>query len=177
MLFDSQMETLVFGIALGDVLRNAVVLGFSGLLIAAAVTDLRRFIIPNSLVVALLALWPVWVALNGFAPVGAALLSALAVFLLGAGLFSFGFMGGGDVKLLTVLALWAGMDGLDGLIVLLLLTSVAGGALSILWLSSWRHKIAPLIGWAEGLRDNKHIPYGVAIAAGGFSVTKRLWIG
>ena len=177
MIFDSQTETLVFGIALGDILRHAVVLGFSGLLVAAAVTDLRRFIIPNSLVVALLALWPVWVALSGFPPVGGAVLSALAVFVLGAGFFVLGFMGGGDVKLLTVLALWAGMDGLEGLMVLLLLTSVAGGALSILWLSRWRPRIAPLIGWAEGLRDNKHIPYGVAIAAGGLTVAKRLWIG
>ena len=172
MIIDSQMETLVFGFELGDIFRHIVVLGFSGLLIAAAVTDLRRFLIPNSLVVALLALWPFWVALSGFPPIGGALLCALAVFILGAGLFTFGFMGGGDVKLLTVLALWAGMDGL-----LLLLTSVAGGALSVLWVSRWRHRIAPLIGWAEGLRDNKHIPYGVAIAAGGLSVAKRLWIG
>ncbi|MEX2618082.1 MAG: prepilin peptidase [Alphaproteobacteria bacterium] len=177
MIFDSQTETLVFGVAVGDIFRYAVVLGFSGLLIAAAVTDLRRFIIPNSLVVALLALWPFSVALSGFPPVGGALLCALAVFVLAAGLFMVGFMGGGDVKLLTVLALWAGMDGVEGLFVMLLLTSVAGGALSVLWVSRWRPRIAPLIGWAEGLRDNRHIPYGVAIAAGGLTVARRLWVG
>lgn len=177
MIFDSQTETLFSGVAPGDIFRYAVVLGFSGLLIAAAVTDLRRFIIPNSLVVALLALWPFWIALSGFPPVGGALLCALAVFVLGAGMFMFGLMGGGDVKLLTVLALWAGMDGLEGLIVMLLLTSVAGGALSVLWVSPLRHRIAPLFGWADGLRDNKQVPYGVAIAAGGLTVARRLWIG
>ena len=156
MIADNMLQTLVFGVDLGTLLRHAIILIFSGLLIAAAVIDLRRFIIPNTLVVTLLALWPFWAIVNG------------------AVLFALGLMGGGDVKLLTVLALWAGLDGLLGLA---LLISVAGGILSIFWVSRWRMKIAVLIGWADGLRNNKQIPYGVAIAAGGLSVARRLWIG
>ena len=174
MIADNMLQTLVFGVDLGTLLRHAIILIFSGLLIAAAVIDLRRFIIPNTLVVTLLALWPFWAIVNGAGPIGYTLLGALLMFGVGAVLFALGLMGGGDVKLLTVLALWAGLDGLLGLA---LLISVAGGILSIFWVSRWRMKIAVLIGWADGLRNNKQIPYGVAIAAGGLAVARRLWIG
>lgn len=166
-------QSFTGGLAGTDILRIFLILLYIGLLASAAVIDLRRFIIPNSLVVALLGLWPVWVAVTGAGPVAHTLIGAGAVFALCIVFYSCGVMGGGDAKLLTVLALWAGPSGLFALI---LYTSIAGGVLSIFWMLPVRAKLAPVIGWAEGLRDNKHIPYGVAIAAGGLLTATQLWI-
>lgn len=173
MFADPQTGFTIAGLAYDALLRNLVVFVFMGLLVSAAIVDLRRFIIPDTIVVALLALWPVWVALNGLGPIGYTLLGGGVMFALGLILFAFGLMGGGDVKLLTVLALWAEPAGLPALI---FYTSLAGGFLSIYWLLPLRRLVAPLIGWAEGQRNNKQIPYGVAIAAGGLTIAHRLWV-
>ncbi len=173
MFTDPYSESVAAGFALSPLLRNAIVVIFAGLLAAAAITDLRRFIIPDAIVVGLLALWPIWVVMNGPGPIGFVLLGAAAVFLLGVALFAFGFMGGGDVKLMTVLALWAEPAGVP---TFLFFTSLAGGVLSICWMLPLRHLVAPVIGWTEGQRDNKQIPYGVAIAVGGFAIAQRLWV-
>lgn len=171
---EPQTETLAAEMAFGALSRHAVILVFVGFLAAAAIIDLRRFIIPDAIVVALLGLWPLWVVLNGHNPIGFTLLGAAVTFAFGVILFAFGLMGGGDVKLMTVVALWAEPAGLPGF---LLYTSIAGGMLSIYWLKPVRSYIAPIIGWTEGLRDNKQIPYGVAIAVGGLTVARRLWAG
>jgi prepilin peptidase CpaA len=174
MFLDGQAETLIFGVEAGVLLRNAILTAFAGLLIAAAISDLRRFIIPNTLVVCLLVLWPFWVIASGTESVGYAAIGALGTFLLGALMFSCRLMGGGDVKLLTVLALWSGLEGLVGLI---LVISIAGGLLSIFFMSGRREMLAALLRWPEGLRDNKQIPYGVAIAVGGLVIVRQHWIG
>jgi len=174
MFFDGQLETLVFGVELGVILRGVILLIYAALLVAIAITDLRLFIIPNSLVIALLALWPFWVVVSGVDSLGYTLLGAVGVFLLGAVLFSFRLMGGGDVKLLTVLALWS---GLNGLLALILVISIAGGFLSLLWLNRGRAMFAMAVNWMGGMRDNKQIPYGVAIAVGGLLIGRGLWLG
>lgn len=174
MLTDPHSESVAAVVAFDAMLRSLVVLAFLGLLLSAAVIDLRRFVIPDAVVVGLLGLWPTWIALNGFGPVGFTILGAAAMFLLGLALFAGGLMGGGDVKLLTVLSLWAEPSGL---LMFLLVTSVAGGLLSIVWLLPLRRLMAPVVGWSEGLRDNKQIPYGVAIAIGGLTIAHRLWAG
>jgi len=174
MLADPQTVSATSDLALDASLRKAMLVVFAGLIVAAAAIDLRRFIIPDTIVVALLGLWPIWVVLSGHNSIGYTLFGAAGMFVLGIACFSFGFMGGGDVKLLTVIALWAEPGGLPGFI---LITSIAGGLLSICWLLPMRRLVAPVIGWGEGLRDNKQIPYGVAIAAGGIAVARRLWVG
>ncbi|NKB59908.1 MAG: hypothetical protein GKS00_26660 [Alphaproteobacteria bacterium] len=174
MLTDPHSETVAAVVAFDALLRDLVVLVFTGLLLSAAVVDLRRFVIPDAIVVGLLGLWPIWMVLNGLGPVGFTILGAVAMFLIGIALFAGGLMGGGDVKLLAVLALWAEPAGLPAF---LLITSVAGGLLSIFWLLPVRRLMAPVIGWSEGMRDNKQIPYGVAIAVGGLTIAQRLWVG
>lgn len=174
MFADPQTGFTIAGMANDALPRNLVVILFMALLVSAAIVDLRRFIIPDPIVVGLLALWPVWVALNGLGPIGYTLLGAAAMFALGLVLFAFGLMGGGDVKLMTVLALWVEPSGLFTFIYY---TSLAGGLLSIFWLLPLRRLVAPMIGWAEGQRNNKQIPYGVAIAAGGLAISSRLWVG
>lgn len=83
---------------------------------------------------------------------------ALAAFAVLAAMFAARMMGGGDVKLLTALALWVSpMQFLQ----LLLIMALAGGALTII-----------VIAWHTARRQRERIavPYGVAIAVGG------LWV-
>lgn len=174
MFIETLADTTIGGVALDDLLRSLMVLAYAGLLVTAAIFDLRRFIIPDSVSVGLLGLWPFWVVLNGAGPVGFILLGAAIIFVLGIIFFAFGFMGGGDVKLITVLALWAEPAGLP---LLIFYISIAGALLSVYWCMPLRRYIAPLIGWTAGLRNNKQIPYGVAIAVGGLVVAQRHWLG
>ncbi len=126
-------------------------------LLVAAFTDLRRRQIDNWLNAAIALGAPAFWLASGISPVdiGYQLAVAVAAFAVLAGLFAMGAMGGGDVKLLTVLALWVSPMWFMRL---LLVMSVVGGVLTIafaLWHITRRRtgKIA--------------IPYGVAIACAG----------
>jgi prepilin peptidase CpaA len=138
--------------------------GFAGLMLAAAVEDLRRLVIPNSVVLALCTLWPLQLAsaphISLSASAGDALCAA-AVFAAGALLFSRGLMGGGDVKLLTAATLWAGSGRTP---TLLIVTAVLGGLLTLALLSplALRAVFAPAA--AVGAAKRMPVPYGVAIA-------------
>ncbi|MGI9492229.1 MAG: prepilin peptidase, partial [Geminicoccaceae bacterium] len=116
-------------------------------------------------------------------------------FMIGFILFAFNLMGGGDVKLMSGLALWAGVD----LVALfLVITGLAGGVMSLCVLLFRRLAEHPLVivfwsmasvmiahrlgisfpskgleGGARRLEEDPtagSLPYGVAIAAGGFVV-------
>jgi prepilin peptidase CpaA len=145
---------------------------FAALMAIAAVEDFRRLVIPNRVVLGLLLLWPVDLAIPPAATASAAVEAiggALAVFLCGSLLFSQGFLGGGDVKLMTAAALWAGAARLPAL---LLLTGVFGGALSLLVLARLGGRIGAVRRAAPGQTEPaalaaraKPVPYGMAIAA------------
>ena len=149
-----------------------------GLVLAAAIGDVKSYRIPNAFSLGLLALYPFF-ALT--APYPVALLASLgvmaAVLAVGFVVFSLRVMGGGDVKLMTALSLFAG----PGLIMdLMLVTAVAGGAISIVFLSrSARFALASAFDQvgSRTLRDAllaDVIPYGVAIAAGAVFLALRL---
>ena len=130
-------------------------------MVVAAVGDWRSRIIPNWLngTIALLAI-PYWWSI-GLSPwPGAALQIGLAaaVFGLFAIAFHFGAMGGGDVKMAAALALWLPFAGV---VKLLAVMSIAGGILTVAMLAA--HRMAKSEGQPE-------IPYGIAIAFGGFWV-------
>jgi prepilin peptidase CpaA len=146
-----------------------VILLFTAVMAVAAFEDFRRFVIPNLLPIVLCALWPVYFA---FAPsfYGAAtsIGCALAVFLVGAVLFARGWLGGGDVKLLTAATLWAGPAGTPAL---LMLTGVLGGALALFLLMPFGSQITmairallgqPPVSTERGMATP--VPYGIAIA-------------
>jgi hypothetical protein len=87
------------------------------ILVIAAVIDVRTFTISNwlNLCVALLApvyWWSVSLPLWPDAPVQLA--AAAIVFVILAGAFHFGMMGGGDVKLAAALALWFSPPEISG---------------------------------------------------------------
>jgi prepilin peptidase CpaA len=131
----------------------------AAMLIVAATGDWRRRIIPNRLNAAIaLSAIPFWwmSGLSLWPDVAVQLAVAAGVFFLFALAYRFGAMGGGDVKMVTALALW-----LPPLAVLKLLVimSLAGGALTVAMIARQR------LSKAQGPLE---IPYGVAIAFGGF---------
>ena len=131
------------------------------LMVAAAISDLRSRTISNELnaAIALLAI-PFWIAsgLAAWPDVPIQFGAAFAVFLVFAGLFAIGAMGGGDVKLLAALALWIRPDWFLQLIVIM---ALLGGLLTIVF-GAWHI--------ARRRRDKIAIPYGIAISAAG------LWV-
>jgi prepilin peptidase CpaA len=126
-------------------------------LVFAAFTDLRRRQIDNWLNAAIALGAPLFWLASGMSlgDVGIQLAVAAAAFAVLAGLFAMGWMGGGDVKLLTALALWIEPTGFMRLLVIM---ALLGGLLTIIF-----------GGWHIA-RRNKHkiaVPYGIAIAAAG----------
>ena len=167
---------------------------FLSMLGLAAFKDLRERRIPNRLTAGLALLYPVYVVVSPV-PVAwpAALGIAIAVFLVGLGLFARDLIGGGDVKLIAAVSLWAGPEHF---VLFMLITTLTGGALSVLslWYRRWggviEAHLAALglaaIGGLGGIVSEAPrsvttaapqpatLPYGVAIAAGGIAVVIQL---
>jgi len=151
---------------------------FAAVMAAAAFEDFRRLVIPNLLPIVLCALWPVYFYLVAGLAWYAALVAigcAAAVFIGGAVLFAFGYLGGGDVKLLGAAALWAGPAGTPTLLVL---TAVLGGVLALFLLIPFGGRLVaaarrtlgqPSIQPDRGLATP--VPYGIAIAGAALLVT------
>ena len=172
----------VFALAMTLDPQAIVVAAFVVVMAAAAFEDFRRLVIPNLLPITLFALWPIYFAAapslyGGLAAIGC----ALAVFLGGAVLFARGYLGGGDVKLLSAATLWAGPAGTPEL---LMLTGVLGGALALFLLMPLGGHLAsaargmlgqPPIDTGRGLA--MPVPYGVAIAGAALIVTLHPYIG
>lgn len=142
--------------------------GLAVALTVAAATDLRARIIPDSVPLAILALFGVR-ALLGEAPdwpwhlaVGA------GVFAVCLALFARGWLGGGDAKLIPAVALWAGPDRLA---LFLLAMTLAGGVLALVMLA--RRRLAGGEDRTESPQD-RELPYALAIAGGGAAL---LWAG
>jgi prepilin peptidase CpaA len=138
--------------------------------LAAAVLDVASFTIPNRLTAALAILF-LPAALFAHLPLGvisACLLTGAAALAIGVGLFAAGLCGGGDAKLIAACALWLSWQAM---VPFLLVTSLTGGLLGIAVILARR--TMPEAAVAAGpawlgrlLGPQKHLPYGVAIAAG-----------
>lgn len=151
-----------------------IVWGFSGLLIWAALSDLGTFTIPNRVTLSILLLYPAyWFALDQSFDLLPALLVAAIVFAAGALLFAAHFMGGGDVKLLAVVALWAGPDLV---LPFLLLTALVGGVLGLMLLTPLGNRLPQPAGPAAmpKRRSRRPMPYGIAISVAGLFVATQL---
>ena len=141
------------------VFADLLVAILAAMLIVAAAGDLRTRTIPNWLngAIALGAI-PFWAAsgMTLWPEIALQIGIAAAVFGLFAIAFRFGAMGGGDVKMVAAIALWLSAEAVLKLLVIM---SLAGGVLTVVMLV--RHRLA---------KSGKEleIPYGVAIAFGGF---------
>jgi len=146
---------------MSGVIANFLIAILAAMLIVAVVGDLRTRTIPNWLnaAIALCAI-PFWwfSGLSLWPDVALHIAVAALVFAIFALAFHLGAMGGGDVKLIAAIALWLSPVAV---IKLLVIMSLAGGVLTLAMLV--RHK------WAKSAAPLE-IPYGVAIALGGFWV-------
>lgn len=141
----------------GEYLSYGLLAALAIALLVAAFTDLRRRQIDNKLNAAIALAAPLFWITSGLtlADIGYQLITALAAFVVLAGLFALRAMGGGDVKLLTALALWIAPLWF---LRLLLVMAVLGGLLTVVF-GAWHI--------ARRRRDKIAIPYGVAIAGAG----------
>ena len=146
---------------------DLLLLVLAATLVAAAVIDVRTFTISNRLTLAVALGAPFYwmsVALSPWPGMAVQLAAGGIVFLLFAGAFYAGMMGGGDVKLAAGLALWFSPFATFKFLVL---TSIAGGVLTLVVLA-WHH--------ARKREGRPEIPYGVAIAFGGLAILAQRFL-
>jgi prepilin peptidase CpaA len=136
------------------------------------ICDIKSLKIPNAVSVIVLALFFLnwWVAAPADDLTKHLIVAGAALFL-GFGIYVAGFMGAGDIKLITVLMLWAGTR--DGFAFLIAMTLIGGVFASLLLISRKSMAVWPstqdyipsrrLRMWAQrGI-----FPYGIAICTAG----------
>lgn len=161
----------------------------------AAWLDVRQRRIPNGITAAVALLGLAFAMAGGFAAGSAALAASAVVLAIGIAVWRLGWLGGGDVKLVAALSLWAGPAHLGEL---LLVVALAGGALAVVVGATRQPAVAPILAClAFELRRlvpvpptrpacsmahvavpadaaANSVPYGVAIALGGAWLLHRL---
>lgn len=136
-------------------------LAVTGVLIGAAVQDLRTRTISNGWPIAIIILFAIAYASGGISGSIAAHALHFAVALTaGIGLFALGWFGGGDAKLYAAIALW--FDISRGLY-LFFCVAIAGVALAAIHLATRMFQTQETR--ARAIREGK-IAYGIAIALG-----------
>lgn len=148
------------------IMETGAYIALAGILVTAAISDLRERRIANRLPLLVSALFVVAATARLMAgdTVTSAFLwplaTGLVIFLIGLAGFAAGAMGGGDVKLLAATALMAGPAFA---VPMIFYTAVAGGLVAL-----------ALLVWQRTSRSTSpnafKVPYGVAIMAGG------LWV-
>lgn len=109
-----------------EFLANAVLVVTATVLFYAAMTDLREFKIRNNLVLALACLYALYVVLAGepWTQVLWHIGFALVMFVVLLAFYAQNWLGGGDVKILTVCFLWVGITYALPFTILLLIFAV-----------------------------------------------------
>ncbi len=151
----------------------------------AAYSDLTRYLLPNRLCLAAAALYPVFLLAIHWDGYGMTLhdilmsvVIAIVVFAVCAGFFALNIMGGGDVKLIPIVALWAGSAHI---LPYLFITSVVGGliAMAIIIINrinmSKYYKSSENINLCMAEKKISAVPYGIGIAIGGLFVAYQLF--
>jgi prepilin peptidase CpaA len=142
---------------------------FVGSLIAASITDIVWLRIPNWIPACVVALFLVAAVAEprSLAWWGSHLGAGGIVLLVGIGVFAWGKIGGGDVKLLAGVALWFGLAQLPAL---LLAIGVVGGVVSIACVVLRGFGSGAILEYfgmrAVALEKGQGVPYAVAIGAG-----------
>lgn len=165
---------MVYDATIGQV----VLLAAGAVLVTAAAQDFLDYLIPNRLVLALVALYPIYALSTGGAGWIGDVLVGVAVLIVGITLFAFRFIGGGDAKFLAATALWAGPSLIFPFLVL---TALAGGALAVAMLSYGRlAAIVPVLPrvfpQSVSPLGRQQMAYGVAIAIGGLFVISQRFL-
>ncbi len=143
---------------------------FPILVVFAGVSDLLTMTIPNRVSVLLVAAFVVLGFMAGLSPAdwGYHALGGAVVFVACFAMFGLGWMGGGDAKVASAIALWFGFG--PELLSFVIMTAIYGMILTLGLLFFKRIPALPLImaqtHWISRLHDTRTgIPYGIAIAA------------
>ncbi len=164
---------------LDQLLLAGILITFPAAMAFAAASDLVSMTISNRISLGLIAAFFVLALLTGmnFEQISWHVLAGAILLLAGFAMFSFGWIGGGDAKLMAVTALWFGF-GMNT-VEYILLSTLLGGALTLLMLV-YRHFPVPSFlyqqAWAMRLHDDKEgVPYGIALAAGALLIYPKTW--
>jgi prepilin peptidase CpaA len=146
---------------------------FPLLMAYAASSDLLTMRISNRVVLLLVGGFFILALLAGFSleTIGLHVAAAAIVLAISFAFFSFGWIGGGDAKLIAATTLWLGFGTM---LPYLVYASLLGGALTLSLLAVRRWPLPlPLkqVVWIDRLHDAKTgVPYGIALAAAGLLV-------
>ncbi len=141
---------------------------FPALMAFAASSDLLTMTISNKLSLALAGSFFLLVIMTsmGIATIGMHLAAAALVLVIAFGLFTRGWIGGGDAKLAAATTLWFGFGHLLDFLVY---ASLLGGALTLLLIQFRRLPLPDLLArqhWIMRLHETgSGVPYGIALAA------------
>ncbi len=150
---------------IAELVATAPLLGTLILLFYAAAIDVVRFEIPNTVSILIGALGVAHGLMSAHFDWTGHLLAPLLMFAFGLAAFAVGWLGGGDVKLMTAVSVWTGLRGLPPFF---LATALAGGVL-VLVLTGGRRLWPALARGGEPpplFSPGGKIPYAVAIALG-----------
>lgn len=153
---------------------------FPSLMAFAAVSDMMTMTISNRISLLLVAGFIVLAAASGFGLNDYLQHAGAAAIVLAIGFFFFamGWMGGGDAKMASAVALWFGFAHI---VDFLLYTSIFGGALTLLLLEFRRWPLPYPLAKQSWLLHLHHrdtgIPYGIALALGALIVyPNTIWM-
>lgn len=141
---------------------------FPALMAFAASSDLLTMTISNKLSLSLAGGFFLLVIMTsmGIAAIGMHLAAAALVLVIAFGLFTRGWIGGGDAKLAAATALWFGFGHLLDFLVY---ASLLGGALTLLLIQFRKLPLPDLLArqhWIMRLHETGGgVPYGIALAA------------
>lgn len=156
-----------------SVLSIAALLVFPLLMAYAASSDLLTMRISNKLVLLLVGGFFVLALFIGMplSDIGMHIACAALVLVFAFAFFAFGWIGGGDAKLVSATTLWLGFGIM---LPYLVYASLLGGALTLYLLAARRWPLPERlrrIPWIDRLHDSKSgVPYGIALAAAGLLV-------
>jgi prepilin peptidase CpaA len=146
---------------------------FPILMAYAASSDLLTMRIANWLVLALTIAWIglALIAQMSWAEMGLDLIGAGVVLVVAFVFFAFGWIGGGDAKLVSATSLWV---GLGFMLPYLIYAALLGGGLTLLILAIRRYPLPARLArikWIDRLHDSRSgVPYGIALAIAGLLV-------
>ena len=170
---------------------NTILIIFTALMIWAAISDIRHYILSNKLCLSVALLYPFFIGalfINNALPeiqyIAYSVGISLIIFIILLTLFAYGLIGGGDVKLIPAVTLWAG-PALT--LKFLLITILCGGIVALLIICfqyirkyPTKAKSSEKINFSmskssesENMKNN--IPYGIGISAGGLYVAFELF--
>jgi prepilin peptidase CpaA len=148
-------------------LSTLALLVFPLLMAYAASSDLLTMKIANWLVLALVAAYFVMAFTAGIPldQIGMSVAAAAIVLAIAFAFFAFGWIGGGDAKLVAATTLWV---GLGMMFQYLIYAALLGGGLTLLILALRRYPLPSALQkqrWLDRLHDSKSgVPYGITLA-------------